>query len=59
MNLILGEAIGAIRTSIQQMSIGIERLRKTLSNIEIETANVLKEATSTNEQHRVRLFLFT
>ena len=41
------------------MSIGIERLRKTLSNIEIETANVLKEATSTNEQHRVRLFLFT
>ncbi|XP_065648095.1 intersectin-2 isoform X6 [Hydra vulgaris] len=47
------EAVSAIHSSIQQMKMGISRLRKRLLSIEAETATVLKEANQINEKQKV------
>ena len=50
--------MGAIRSSIQQMKLGVTRLRKNLQSIESETATVLKEASQINEKQKVRKILY-
>lgn len=46
------EALGALKSSVQQMKSDITRLRKNLFAIESEATMVLKEANKMNEEHR-------
>lgn len=52
--LFTGEALGALRSSVQQMKQDITRLRKNLVSIESEAVIVLKDANKINEKHQVK-----
>ena len=47
------EALGAIKTSVQQMKMGVTMLKGKITNIEQETANVMQESDAISKQQRV------
>lgn len=51
----LGEALGVIKSSVQQMRMGVTLLRGKLSSVEAQTVQVLQESNEINMQQKVSL----